>query len=235
MGVLKLRKFLIITDKKWHKNLCYGLNEIFKDEKIHFVEQKEFWLTDGYESYYNQFEKIFFVHYNSIIPKEFHEKYECITFHIGELPNDRGGSPIKHQILKGVENTYLNAIKVTEVLDGGPVYVSFDFSLSGSLEEILIRANNYIRTIIEDIILFGAKPKKQDTTTSETTKRRKPRDSNIETEDIYTQEYLFNFIRMLDAEGYPKAYLDINNFRFEFSRVSKKCDHLLADVKIYEK
>ena len=41
-----------------------------------------------------------------------------------------------------------------------------------------------------------------------------------------------NQIRMLDAEGYPHAYLDINGMRLEFRRVAKRSDGLHADVRI---
>ena len=37
---------------------------------------------------------------------------------------------------------------------------------------------------------------------------------------------------MLDAEGYPKAYLEIGGFRYEISRPALKSDEILADVRI---
>ncbi len=40
---------------------------------------------------------------------------------------------------------------------------------------------------------------------------------------------------MLDAEGYPKAFLETEPLKFEFSRVSRKLDHLLADVVIMQR
>ena len=38
---------------------------------------------------------------------------------------------------------------------------------------------------------------------------------------------------MLDAEGYPHAFLEINGMRLEFRRVSQRSDGLYADVKIF--
>ena len=41
---------------------------------------------------------------------------------------------------------------------------------------------------------------------------------------------------MLDAEGYPKAYLDMGHFRLEFSRASLKTgENIIADVRIFKK
>ena len=43
---------------------------------------------------------------------------------------------------------------------------------------------------------------------------------------------VFDLIRMLDAEGYPHAFVDLGPFRLEFTRASRKTDHVLADVRI---
>ena len=37
---------------------------------------------------------------------------------------------------------------------------------------------------------------------------------------------------MLDAEGYPKAFIKFGNYRLEFSRSSLKNDRIIADVEI---
>ena len=37
---------------------------------------------------------------------------------------------------------------------------------------------------------------------------------------------------MLDAEGYPQAFLEAHGMRLEFRRVSQRSDGLHADVKI---
>ena len=61
-------------------------------------------------------------------------------------------------------------------------------------------------------------------------KRRKPEESKIP--HFKSIEQLFDFMRMLDAEGYPKAYLEYKGFRYEFSRVALRTDYIIADVKI---
>ena len=61
-------------------------------------------------------------------------------------------------------------------------------------------------------------------------KRRKPEESEIpECENI---QGIFDFIRMLDAESYPKAFIKYKGFIFEFSRPALYCNGILADVKI---
>lgn len=40
---------------------------------------------------------------------------------------------------------------------------------------------------------------------------------------------------MLDAEGYPKAFVEVGPFRFEFSRASLRGRDIVADVRITER
>ncbi len=42
----------------------------------------------------------------------------------------------------------------------------------------------------------------------------------------------YDQIRMLDAEGYPHAFMEIHGMRLEFRRVSRRSDGLHADVRI---
>ena len=65
-------------------------------------------------------------------------------------------------------------------------------------------------------------------------KRRTPEMSNIQ--DVEDISKLYDHIRMLDAEGYPSAYLETREFKLEFSRASLKSDNsIIADVRITKK
>jgi methionyl-tRNA formyltransferase len=63
-------------------------------------------------------------------------------------------------------------------------------------------------------------------------KRRTPEESEIL--QIENLQSLFDFIRMLDADGYPRAFIDYEGYRLEFSNasISNGCIH--ADVKIIQ-
>ena len=63
-------------------------------------------------------------------------------------------------------------------------------------------------------------------------KRRTPDDSNLA--KVRSLEQAFDWIRMLDAEGYPKAFLRVGKLRLEFERASLKAGRLLTDVTITE-
>jgi methionyl-tRNA formyltransferase len=126
----------------------------------------------------------------------------------------------------------MSAIKVEEELDTGDVYLKQPLSLLGTAEEIFIRANCLIEDMIAHIIEQEPEPKPQQ---GDVVKfiRRQPEDSTIK--DIEGLKELFNHIRMLDAKGYPKAFLETENFRFEFQRASQKTDKIVADVRIFKK
>jgi methionyl-tRNA formyltransferase len=66
-------------------------------------------------------------------------------------------------------------------------------------------------------------------------KRRKPEESNIS--GLVAIKEIYDYIRMLDCEGYPSAFLETNHFRFEFSKavLSDNNEIVQAYVRIIEK
>ena len=158
---------------------------------------------------------VFFLHWSWKVPAEVYEMYECVCFHMTDVPYGRGGSPLQNLIARGHRETKLTALRMSGELDAGPVYLKLPLSLEGSAEEIYIRAtrlaSGMIRTIIQDEI--QPTPQSGDPTYFA---RRKPEESRLPGLD--TLQEVHDFIRMVDAEGYPKAFLDVGNLRIEFTR-----------------
>ena len=175
---------------------------------------------------------IFFPHWNEIVPKDILDCATCICFHETNLPYGRGGSPIQNLIEKGHRETYVSAIQMTDVLDAGPVYLKRKLSLEGLAEEIFIRSANVVAEMIKTIISDNPIPDSQQGNPT-IFRRRTPEQSRID-DGLNSLDMLFDHIRMLDAESYPKAYMEINGFRYEFSRPALKTDKIIADVKITE-
>ena len=175
---------------------------------------------------------IFFLHWSYIIPKNIFENFNCIVFHMTDLPYGRGGSPLQNLIIRGHQETVISAIKVEEGIDTGAIYLKKPLLLAGTAEEIFLRAGKIMFSMIEEIITTQPQPVEQKGEAL-TFKRRTPDESNIQT--LEHIEKLYDFIRMLDAEGYPKAFIETDFFTFEFSRASLKADGIIADVKITKK
>jgi methionyl-tRNA formyltransferase len=161
---------------------------------------------------------IFFPHWNWIVPNSVTDKYECVCFHMANVPYGRGGSPLQNLIARGHASTKLTALRMIQELDAGPVYKKVDLSLNGSAQEIFERMAPKIIDLIEVIILEEPTPKKQ-TGSVVLFERRTPDQSEIL--DSMTIEQVYDHIRMLDAENYPKGFLELGNLRFEFSGVKK--------------
>ena len=87
--------------------------------------------------------------------------------------------------------------------------------------------------MIENIVLTSPRPVKQKGK-EVNFKRRKPEDSKIE--GISSIERMYDFIRMLDAPGYPHAFLETKKYRiiFQNARLDKR-NQLEAKVTVTER
>lgn len=223
-------KYLVVSEKNWHKKLFTGLASKLPgqwdliDNKVSFTAERLKELKP---------DKIFIPHWSYLIPEEIFGAFECIVFHMTDLPFGRGGSPLQNLIVRGFEQTKVSAIRVEKGLDAGKIYLKKDLSLHGTAEEIFMRASTIIEQMIVEIIMQNVKPVSQEGE-AVTFARRKPHEGNIASLDSIKQVY--DYIRMLDAEGYPRAFIEVGNLRFEFSRASIKNDQsILADVRIFLK
>ena len=172
---------------------------------------------------------IFFPHWSHRIDSSIYEQFECVIFHMTDLPFGRGGSPLQNLIARGIYETRITALRCVEEMDGGPVYMKKPLSLYGSAEEIFLRASSVIEGMIVELLDQKPTPVKQE---GEPTifKRRKPEESDLSS--AKSLEEVFDKIRMLDAEGYPHAVLKIGQLKIEFTRASMKTAQVIADARI---
>ena len=172
---------------------------------------------------------IFFLHWSWKVPNEIIDQYECICFHMTDVPYGRGGSPLQNLITRGHTRTKLTALRMTRDFDAGAVYLKEDLSLDGNAEEIYIRATCLSAKMVEQIIKRRPDPVPQ-TGTVTIFERRRPEESEIP--QVPSLKALYDFVRMLDAEGYPRAFIKHNGFRYEFSRAALYDGRVMADVTI---
>jgi methionyl-tRNA formyltransferase len=175
---------------------------------------------------------IFFPHWSWIIPKKIHERFRCIIFHMADVPYGRGGSPLQNLIVRGHKETMLTALRCVAGLDAGPVYMKKSFSLEGTAEEILRRASSLVPGMIVELVTKQIDPIPQHGEVVEF-QRRTPKDGDIA--PLEGLDKVYDFIRMLDADGYPSAFLEVGNFKLEFSAALFNGDEVTARVKIRKK
>ena len=112
-------------------------------------------------------------------------------------------------------------------LDAGPVYYKKPLSLNGSASDIYKRAGRLCWSMINDFIKENPNPSPQKGMITNF-KRRNPEESLIPNQ--LSLEEVYNFIRMLDAPGYPKAFMEIENYRLEFESTHFSDGKLIAKV-----
>lgn len=174
-------------------------------------------------------EYIFFPHWSWLVPEEILAEFNCVCFHMTDLPYGRGGTPLQNLISRGHKTTQVSALKMTRDLDAGPIYLKCPLSLDGSAQEIYERSAQLIAQMITSIIELTPSPVEQ-TGKVTTFERRKPEQSEIQgNEDINT---LYDLIRMLDAETYPKAFLHHGNLTLHFENARLIKDNINATVTI---
>jgi methionyl-tRNA formyltransferase len=160
---------------------------------------------------------VFFLHWSWKVPAEVVDRFECVCFHMTDVPYGRGGSPLQHLILGGLRTTKLTALRMTREIDAGPVYLKEDMSLSGRAQEIYERASALAARMIASIVESEPTPVPQ-TGVPTLFKRRRPEESEIP--PLESAARVYDFIRMLDADGYPRAFIERAGWRYEFRNAS---------------
>ena len=218
--------YVIASPKTWNKDLANALH-VRMGKVFHQLSDPTCLSLEYLEKINPKY--VFFPHWSHRIPKEVLNRFECIVFHMTDLPFGRGGSPLQNLIIRGIYETKISALKCVEQLDAGPIYLKRPLSLHGAADEIYLRASKIIEAMIVEIIDDSLVPHAQ-TGDPVFFQRRKPEQGNLL--EAKSLEELFDLIRMLDAVGYPHAFININDKRFEFSRAKLSPDGILADVRI---
>jgi len=219
-------RYLVASTKSWNRRIFDETISAFPGE-WHFVDGPGALTLERVESLSPRY--LFFMHWSWKVPLEITSNYECVCFHMTDVPYGRGGSPLQNLIVRGHRRTRLTALRMEQGLDSGPVYFKEDLCLEGSAEEIFIRASRLTARMIRRIIEEQPVPRPQ-SGEAVIFRRRSPDESEIDR--LPDLQALHDFIRMLDAEGYPRAFLEHEGFRYEFSRAALGSGRVVADVTI---
>ena len=229
-----METIVIATIKEWNISNYFSLKELYSEKyQFHLITTKEELSSETIKKLNPKY--IFFPHWSWIIPKEIYLNYDCVVFHMTDLPYGRGGSPFQNLILQGTYDTKVSALKVDEGLDTGDIYLKENLNIEvGSAEENFIKLSQLIfQKMIPEFLekeLIAVKQKGEVTIF----KRRSAAQSNICTVEEKSIAKLYDFIRMLDAEGYPKAYMSLDKIKIEFSEVHLKNKKLVGRFEVIE-
>ncbi|KPA10304.1 methionyl-tRNA formyltransferase [Candidatus Magnetomorum sp. HK-1] len=224
---MESENYVVATIKSWNIKVYNDIIEKYPGKWFLITDPKE--LTVDNIKLINP-KYIFFPHWSNIVPDEILNLTSCVCFHETNLPYGRGSCPLQNLIANGYKETVVSALKMTKDIDAGPVYLKEALSLEGLAEEIYIRNSYIVAEMIKTIISVNPKPKEQ-VGKATIFKNRKPSDSKISSDKKNLQE-LFDHIRMLDAETYPRAFIENGSFRYEISRPALRTGEIIADVHI---
>jgi methionyl-tRNA formyltransferase len=131
-----------------------GEGDITKREDFTPEKLRTFWDLDY----------VFIPFWSWWIPPEIYENWECVIFHMTDLPYGRGGSPLQNLIVRGHRRTMISAIKCVKEIDAGPIYLKRGLNIFyGTADEIYDRADKEIRDfMIPYILKHKPEPKPQE-------------------------------------------------------------------------
>lgn len=179
---------------------------------------------------------IFFPHWSWVVSSEIHENFACILFHITDLPFGRGGSPLQNLISRGIYRTKISAVEMSDKVDAGRIYFKESLDISrGSAGEIFERVSKIIfSSMIPQIIKSSLEPEEQ---SGEVTyfNRLNSDSGNFNLLQPRDVDKAYDLIRMLDGEGYPRAFVKVGGLKIEFHSVKRDENKILkGEFIIYE-
>ena len=224
-----MHQYIIATIKDWNINE-YRKSKFYKKKNWHLLTNPKK-LTFKYINSINP-KYIFFPHWSKKVDSKIINNYDCVCFHETDLPYGRGGSPIQNLIIRNYKKTIITALKMTDEIDAGPIYLKKQLKLNGSAQQIYERASKTVYKMINIIVNKKIMPVVQKGKVVKF-KRRKPEQSVLSKKTKSLSE-LYNHIRMLDAKTYPTAFIKHGNLRIEFkkAKINKKSINASVNIKI---
>lgn len=220
-----MTKYIIASSQDWFDK--QPKSDPYKKLDIISISRREDLNLEMLQEYKPRY--IFFPHWNWKVSSDIVSRYECVAFHTAPLPYGRGGSPIQNLIIRGFTSSPIYALKMTETIDGGPIYGQCEISLDGTIEDIFKRIATSIEKMIVSICETQPTPSPQ-VGIAHTFKRLTRQDNELSS-DLSLVE-MYDRIRMVDGEGYPKAYIVFGDYRIELSQATLSERKLEAMIKI---
>lgn len=220
--------YLVASSKEWFAN--HKKSEEYRKLNIIEISKKEDLNLEFLEKINPKY--IFFPHWNWKVDSSIYHKFECVVFHTAPLPYGRGGSPIQNLIIRDFDVSPVCALKMTDTLDGGPIYKAIDVSLSGKISEIFARIAVCVENLILEICSEKITPVEQSGRVLNF-KRLSCRDNELLSS--YTLKQMYDRVRMVDGEDYPKAFINFGDYAINFSNANLTREGLTAHVTIVKK
>jgi methionyl-tRNA formyltransferase len=220
-----MNNYIVATVKEWNVEAFNAFTEN-ADGNWHLITHPDELTVDRITEIQPRY--IFFPHWSWKIAEELRDLSECIIFHMTDLPYGRGGSPLQNLIQRGHTETAISAIRAEAKMDSGAVYLKRPLSLSGNAQLIFEQAAKVVFAMVAEIAQTEPVAIAQEGEPV-TFQRRTPAQSILP--EASNALELYNHIRMLDADSYPRAFIENASYRLEFSDAEFEDGEVLAKVR----
>lgn len=222
-----MANYVIATIKSWNITNVERIKRQFPQHRF-FVATKREDLTLQWLKTINP-EFVFFPHWSWIIPPQIYNTFSCVVFHMTDLPYGRGGSPLQNLIVRGIYQTKISAIKVDGGLDTGDIYLKEPIDIScGNADQILAHISEIVFSIMIPKLIQNRIAPRPQVGEIVTFKRRTPEESMMPENLSIRQRY--DFIRMLDGEGYPNAFIQVHGKKVFLTNASIQDGKLITNA-----
>ena len=93
-------KILLISNKNYGNQIYHQLKLLKLPFKLQLITKRKL----NFQNIKKIKPKYIFIPFGSfIVPKDIYSNYECINFHITDLPYGRGGTPLQNLILRNLK------------------------------------------------------------------------------------------------------------------------------------
>jgi len=219
-----MANYIVATIHQWNIEAFEQYNEKLEGN-WHLITDKEQLTIENIQNLNPDY--IFFPHWSWLVPSAIYNNWSCVCFHMTDVPFGRGGSPLQNLIVRGINKTKISALQMTKQLDAGPVYLKHAMDLNGSAENIFRNLAIIITDMITEIVRTKPTPIEQ-LGKVVYFERRTPEQSEIP--EGLSSEKLYDFIRMLDAPSYPRAFIKHRDNKLELSDAKFENGDLTAKV-----
>ena len=139
------RKYLVMGCRSWNRKL---FDEVIRKNggEWYFIGSREELTPATVRAIDPRF--IFFLHWSWKVPDEIVDSFECVCFHMTDVPYGRGGSPLQNLIVRGHQDTMVTALRMTHEFDAGPVYLKEPLTLEGRATALRQRRRTCSQTAI---------------------------------------------------------------------------------------
>ncbi|MBW1855473.1 MAG: methionyl-tRNA formyltransferase, partial [Deltaproteobacteria bacterium] len=112
--------YVLATSREWNTSMKERLEERTACSFTLITQKDELTLE---RLRHLQPDYVFFPHWSYIIPEKIFYHFQCIIFHMTDVPFGRGGSPLQNLIARGIYQTKISALRCVKEVDAGPVYL----------------------------------------------------------------------------------------------------------------